>query len=94
MPWTVYILECADKTFYTGMTNDMQSRFAKHSKGCGAKYTRGRGPLKIVYNELHKTKSSALKSEAAIKALRRAQKLELIQHSGCIFLRGKAPRNN
>lgn len=77
MSWTVYILECADKTLYTGITNDMESRLAKHVKGTGAKYTRGRGPLKIVYTELLKTKSRALKREIEIKSLARKQKLEL-----------------
>jgi len=55
----------------------MERRFAEHSAGLGAKYTRGRGPLKVVYTELHKTKGRALKREAAIKALRRDQKLKL-----------------
>jgi len=79
MPWIVYILECKDKTLYTGITNHMESRLAKHAKGAGAKYTRGRGPLKVVYTETRRTKSSALKREAAIKSLRREQKLELIR---------------
>jgi putative endonuclease len=54
--WTVYILECADNTLYTGITNDLESRLAKHAKGIGAKYTRGRGPHKVVYSERHRTK--------------------------------------
>lgn len=69
MVWTVYILECKDKTLYTGITNDLESRLEKHDKGAGAKYTRGRGPFAIVFTERHPTKSSALKREAGIKAL-------------------------
>ncbi len=75
--WTVYILECADKTLYTGITNDMESRLAKHANGTGAKYTRGREPFKIVYSERHRTKGRALKREAEIKSLDRAGKLKL-----------------
>ena len=77
MPWTVYILECADSTLYTGITNDMPARLEKHAKGTGAKYTRGRGPLKVVYTETHRTKGRALKREAQIKSLSRTQKLKL-----------------
>lgn len=75
--WTVYILECADKTLYTGITNDLESRLAKHAKGTGAKYTRGRDPYKLVYSERHRTKGRALKREAEIKLLGRAGKLAL-----------------
>ncbi|MFH1157317.1 MAG: GIY-YIG nuclease family protein [Pseudomonadota bacterium] len=78
MPWTVYILECSDKTLYTGITNDMQRRLEKHVKGKGARYTRGRDPYKIVYTESHRTKGLALKRESEIKLLRREQKLTLI----------------
>jgi putative endonuclease len=75
--WTVYILRCGDRTLYTGITNDLPARLAKHAKGTGAKYTRGRGPFKVLYTERHRTKSRALKREIAIKALRRAEKLKL-----------------
>jgi putative endonuclease len=75
--WTVYILKCADKTLYTGITNDLPERLAKHAKGTGAKYTRGRGPFKVLYTERHRTKGRALKREIAIKGLRRAEKLKL-----------------
>lgn len=75
--WTLYILKCADRTLYTGITNDLPARLEKHMKGTGAKYTRGRGPFEVVYTERHRTKSSALKRERAVKALRRAQKLAL-----------------
>lgn len=76
--WVVYILRCGDGTLYTGVTNDLKKRLAAHRAGKGAKYTRGRGPLKLVHNESRKTKSAALKREAAIKALSRAAKLKLL----------------
>jgi putative endonuclease len=78
LPWTVYILECADKTLYTGITNNIENRLVKHANGTGAKYTRGRAPFKIVYVELHRTKGRALKREAEIKSLNRNKKLKLI----------------
>lgn len=81
MPWTVYILECSDKTLYTGITNNMKDRLTKHAKGTGAKYTRGRGPLKLLYTEIQRTKSQALKRELEIKSFSRAQKLSLIKIS-------------
>jgi len=77
LPWTVYILECADKTLYTGITNDLEGRLEKHVKGTGAKYTRGRNPFKVVYTEKYRTKGRALRREAEIKALRRPEKEKL-----------------
>ncbi len=77
--WTVYILECADKTLYTGITNDLESRLAKHAKGIGAKYTRGRDPYRVVFTERHRTKSRALGREAELKSLGRAGKLRLAE---------------
>jgi len=64
-------------TLYTGITNDLEARLNKHAKGVGAKYTRGRGPYKVVYTELHRTKGRALKREGWIKSLDRDQKLRL-----------------
>jgi putative endonuclease len=78
MPWIVYMLHCADNTLYTGITTDMERRLAMHSNGTGAKYTRGRTPLKLIYTEAHETQSQALKRERNIKALSRSQKLQLI----------------
>ena len=75
--WTVYILECADATLYTGITNNLAERLEKHANGTGAKYTRGRGPFKVIYQEECESRSVATKREAAIKALSRAQKLSL-----------------
>ncbi len=76
--WKLYILLCADGSLYTGITTDVAARFAQHSAGAGAKYTRGRGPLKLVYVEDCESKSQALKRECQIKTMSRTQKLELI----------------
>jgi putative endonuclease len=77
--WTVYILQCADGTLYTGITNDLARRVGEHEAGTGAKYTRGRAPLTLVHSESHTTRGEALRREAAIKALSRNGKLRLIQ---------------
>lgn len=78
MGWWVYILRCADGTLYTGMAADPERRCAVHNGGKGAKYTRSRLPVELVYREEQSGKSAALKREAAIKRLTRAQKLALI----------------
>ena len=78
MSWYVYILRCRDNTLYTGMTDDVDRRLEAHNAGKGAKYTRGRGPVTVVYQEQCDDRSAALKREHAIKALSRAQKLTLI----------------
>jgi putative endonuclease len=75
--WIVYILECADQTLYTGITNDLDHRINEHENGRGAKYTRGRAPFKLLYTEAHATRGQALKREAEIKSFDRAAKLEL-----------------
>ena len=75
--WYVYMLRCGDDSLYTGITDDVPRRLAAHRAGKGAKYTRGRGPLELVYQEEQPDKSSALKREIAIKRLKREQKLEL-----------------
>lgn len=75
----VYILKCEDETLYTGWTNDLEKRFKAHKEGKGAKYTRGRGPLELVYFEEYEEKSSALKREYEIKKMKRADKLKLIE---------------
>ncbi len=76
--WIVYILECADQTLYTGITNDLDHRIREHEDGRGAKYTRGRAPFKLLYSELHSSRSRALKREAEIKSFDRAMKLQLV----------------
>ena len=73
----VYILRCADGTLYTGITNDVPRRLAAHNSGRGAKYTRGRGPVELVYREACGEKSAALRREAAVKRLSREEQLRL-----------------
>ena len=75
----VYMLRCKDGSLYTGWTNDLEHRLAMHNSGRGAKYTRGRGPLELVYSEELPDKEAALRRECAIKKLRREQKLALLQ---------------
>lgn len=75
--WFVYMLRCGDGTLYCGSTDDVQRRLETHRAGKGAKYTRGRGPLELVYTEACESHSDALKREAAIKKLKRQEKLRL-----------------
>ena len=77
MPAFVYMLRCKDDSLYTGWTNDLQHRLKMHASGKGAKYTRGRGPLTLVYSEELADKESALRRECEIKALTRAERLAL-----------------
>ena len=79
MPWYVYLLRCGDGTLYAGITDDLDRRLAAHRAGRGAKYTRGRGPLELVYAEEQPDKPAALRREAAIKKLRRPAKEDLIE---------------
>lgn len=73
--WTVYVVRCADDTLYCGITNDLAGRLAAHEAGKGAKYTRGRGPLEVVFTRRTRSKSRALRLEHAIKSLPREEKL-------------------
>ncbi|MEK7121873.1 MAG: GIY-YIG nuclease family protein [Patescibacteria group bacterium] len=75
----VYILECKDRTFYTGITTDVQRRFNDHKSGKGGHYTSSREVVKVLYTEQFKNKSEALKREYKIKNLRRDKKLDLIK---------------
>ena len=77
--WKLYILRCGDGSLYTGITVDVESRLAQHREGTGAKYTRGRGPLELVYVEDCESRSQALKREHQVKSLTKAEKLALIQ---------------
>jgi putative endonuclease len=77
--WCVYVLRCSDGSLYTGATIDLQRRFAVHSAGKGAAYTRSRLPLKVVHVERVRDRSAALRREAAIKRLRRTDKLALVR---------------
>ncbi len=77
--WFVYILECSDGTFYTGITDDVNSRVETHNLGKGAKYTRGRTPVILRLVEKVSGRSEALKREAAIKKMTRSEKLKVIE---------------
>ncbi|MCP4569943.1 MAG: GIY-YIG nuclease family protein [FCB group bacterium] len=77
--WLVYILECSDGTFYTGVTNNIHHRLACHNEGNGAKYTRSRRPCTLIYFEEYPTESKARKREYAIKKLKRFQKEILVE---------------
>ena len=77
--WYLYILRCKDDTFYTGITTDVEKRLEAHRAGRGAKYTRGRGPLELVYRENCGSHSEALKREYQVKALTRLEKRKLME---------------
>lgn len=79
--WYVYLLRCADDTLYAGCTNDPQRRLQQHNAGQGAKYTRSRRPVTLVYLEQAEDHSQALRREAALKRLSRKEKLALIDTS-------------
>ncbi|MFA9516746.1 GIY-YIG nuclease family protein [Halopenitus sp. H-Gu1] len=74
----VYVIECADGTYYTGYTTDVERRVAEHDAGAGAKYTRGRTPVELRHVETFQTRSAAMSREYAIKQLSRAEKERLI----------------
>jgi len=77
----VYILKCADGSLYTGWTNDLEKRTDMHNTGNGAKYTRGRLPVELVYFETYETREEAMSRESQIKRSSRNQKIELIKKS-------------
>jgi len=76
--WILYILRCGDGSYYTGITKDLTRRYHQHRKGLASRYTRGRGPIRIVYRESCEGKSNALRRERAVKAFSRKEKQELI----------------
>ena len=78
-PWFIYILRCADGSLYTGITKDMERRCQQHNDGTASRYTRSRRPTKLVWQEVQPSRSSALKREAAIKAMTRREKMGLIR---------------
>lgn len=78
MNWQVYIILCSDGSLYTGITTDIERRFAQHLAGTGAKYVRGRAPLRLVYQEDGHDRSSASRREVEIKGLRAQEKRRLI----------------
>ena len=81
-PWRVYIVECVDRTLYTGVARDLQERLASHNAGRGARYTRGRGPVRLVYSEPAPDRSAAQRREHAIKRLSLRAKRRLIATGG------------
>ena len=81
-PCYCYIVECADGTFYTGWAVDPERRVAVHNKGRGARYTRMRLPVRLVYVEAQPDRTTAMKREIAIKRMNRARKMKLIQEKG------------
>jgi predicted GIY-YIG superfamily endonuclease len=80
--WFVYLLRCADRSLYTGITNDVSRRCEQHNAGTASRYTRGRLPVVLIYNEAQASRSKALKRELAIKALSRSEKELLIRNEG------------
>ena len=78
MSWVCYLLRCADDTLYCGITNDLEKRLVAHNAGEGAKYTRGRLPVRVVYRESCEDKSAALKRELQIKRMSREAKQALL----------------
>jgi predicted GIY-YIG superfamily endonuclease len=78
-PWFVYMLRCADGSLYTGIAKDVKRRCQQHNDGKASRYTRSRRPTKLVWHEAQPGRSSALKREAAIKAMTRRAKLAMIR---------------
>ncbi len=79
MGWALYIVECIDETYYTGITNDIDRRIAQHNSGAGAKYTKGRAPVRLIYTEYFKNRSEASKRELQVKSLSKDRKTDLIK---------------
>lgn len=73
-----YVLECADGSYYAGYTNDLKKRLEAHNAGKGAKYTRAKGPVEMIYHESFSTKTAAMKAEYAFKQLSKAKKIRYI----------------
>ena len=80
-PYVVYIIECADRSLYTGITTDLARRFLEHQSGKGGHYTRAKGVKKIVYSEKHPNRSTASKREAEIKSWTREEKLDVVRRT-------------
>jgi len=80
MNWHIYIIECSDKSLYTGVTSDLKRRLREHNSGKGGRYTKSRTPVTLVYSETYKTKSKALKREIQIKGWTKKKKKALIEH--------------
>lgn len=80
----IYIIKCKDESLYTGWTNDLEARIQAHNEGRGAKYTKGRGPVELLYIEEFDTKEEAMKREFELKKLSKEKKLKLIQQEGVL----------
>ena len=79
MTWYVYLLECSDGSYYAGITNRLEHRINAHNQGQGARYTRSRGPVKLLASQEYPDRSTASKAEAQIKRLARSKKLAFFQ---------------
>lgn len=90
-PWVVYVLRCGDGTLYCGVTNRLEQRLAAHRAGRGARYTRGRGPLRLEAVWRKRGRSTALRAEAAFKALSREAKMERIRTASGLSGRVTSP---
>ena len=77
--WSVYIIQCRDQTLYTGITNNLTKRLEMHESGQAAKYTKGRGPFKLVYQEFFENRSISTKRESEIKKFKKEDKNKLIE---------------
>ncbi|MCX6034834.1 MAG: GIY-YIG nuclease family protein [Chloroflexi bacterium] len=87
MPCYCYILECSDGTYYTGWTTDPERRLRQHNRGSGARYTRERRPVRLVYVEEQPDRSSAMKREIQIKRMKRVAKEKLIKQDSILHFR-------
>ncbi|MES9993137.1 MAG: GIY-YIG nuclease family protein [Candidatus Thiodiazotropha sp.] len=81
--WYVYMVRCADRTLYTGIAKDLAKRVEQHNNGSGAKYTRGRAPVELVFAESTDSHGEALRREYEIKRMSREQKLRIIEEYAC-----------
>jgi putative endonuclease len=79
LTWFVYLLECSDGSYYAGITNRLEHRINAHNLGQGARYTRSRGPVKLLATQEHPDRSAASKAEVQLKRLARSQKLSFFQ---------------
>lgn len=82
MTWVVYILECSDGSLYTGSTTDLKRRLCEHQEGKGARYTKGRRPVKLVFKQPAHNRSEAQYLESVIKRMTRKEKLQMIKWRG------------
>ncbi len=76
--WYVYVVQCADNSLYTGIAKDIEARLIQHNAGLGAKYTRARGPVTLVYQEIAENRGAALRKELEIKRLKASEKRALV----------------